>query len=140
MIVLFGLGITPLAHAQVKPEAVVANLYKAGEVKSVGEMSRRELKRFFSGEVVNKILKAAKQENGLNFDVLYNAQDTQIKSFKIGKAAGFTRTSVLLTVSFTNFKKKERFEFALGSYAEGWRITDITYTDGSSLTEILNSY
>ncbi len=102
-------------------------------------MSERELKRFFSDKIVNKILKAAKDENGLSFGVLYYAQDTQIKNFKAVKAVGVTRTSVTVPVSFTNFGEKERLEFTLGSYAEGWRITEISYTDGSTLTEILSS-
>ncbi len=81
--VLFGLA-NFAAHAQAKPETVVANLYKAGKVKSVSEMSRRELKRFFSSLNVNKILDAGKWGNGLNFDVVSSTQDTKIRDFKFG--------------------------------------------------------
>ena len=128
------------AQAQTNPESVVANLYKAAQTKNVAEMSKVELKKYFDQALANAIWKAANNEDGLNFDILYNAQDTQIKNFRISKATPQTSTVSNWSVNFTNFGKKERVNFKL-SFAKGtgWKISEITYKDDSTLTGILSS-
>ena len=73
------------ARAQAGPETVVANLYRAATAKSVAEMSKTQLRKYFGEGLADDIWKAARGEEGLGFDLLYHAQDTRIKNFRIGK-------------------------------------------------------
>ena len=136
MIILLGLEYHA-AYGQAKPESVVANLYKTEKAKGIAEMSETELRKYFDKKLANAIWKAARDEKGLGFNMLYNANTPLLRNFKIGKAVKEARTSATVTVSFTNFRIKERFEFAFCNYAKGWRINEIIYTDGTMLSEIL---
>ena len=127
------------ARAQAGPETVVANLYRAATAKSVAEMSKTQLRKYFDEELADDIWKAARSEEGLGFDLLYYAQDTRIKNFRIGKYEEGGRFWGWVTVSFTNFGERQKINFRVTSATggAGWRIADISYTDGSTLSEIL---
>lgn len=129
------------AQAQGAPETVVANLYQAAKAKNVAEMSKAGLRKYFDEELADGIWKAARSEEGLGFDILYYAQDTQIKNFQIGKYGKGGQFWGWVTVSFTNFGKREKIDFKLTSATggAGWKIADIKYADGSTLSGILSS-
>ncbi|HMJ07863.1 MAG TPA: hypothetical protein VK468_02590 [Pyrinomonadaceae bacterium] len=123
---------------QTSPEMVVRAVYSAAKKKSPAEMSKAELRKYFDADLAGAIWKTANSDGGLDFDLLYNAQDARIRNFRITKASPQTAAVSFWTISFTNFGKKESFTFELTKFgAKGWRIADITYTDGSKLVDIL---
>ena len=68
--------------------------------------------------------------------------DFEIKDFSISApeiTGGPSRTGIKarVTVNFKNFGKSTRVEYLLGRTADGWKISDIRYDDGSSLKKIL---
>jgi hypothetical protein len=127
------------AWAQAGPETVVANLSRAAAVKSVSEMSKTQLRKYFDEGLADDIWKAARGEEGLGFDLLHHAQDTRIRNFRVGKYEGGGRFWGWVTVSFTNFGERQKINFKVTSATggAGWRIADISYTDGSTLSQIL---
>jgi hypothetical protein len=128
------------ARTQTGPETVVANLYRAATAKSVAEMSKTRLRRYFAEGLADDIWKAARSEEGLGFDLLYHAQDTRIRNFRIGKYGEGGRFWGWVSASFTNFGERQKINFKLTSATggAGWRIADISYSDGSTLMEILS--
>ena len=58
------------ARAQAGPEIVVANLYRAATTKSVAEMSKTQLRKYFDEGLADDIWTAARSEEGLGFDLL----------------------------------------------------------------------
>lgn len=138
IVILFGVG-SVMSQARKNPETVVANLYKTAKAKDIAAMSKTELRKYFDKELADLIWKTANNDNGLNFDILYDAQDTQIKKFRIGEAENQSPSLATVDVSFTNFGEKKEIQFRLVSYgAEGWKITEIYYEQGM-LSKILSS-
>lgn len=137
IVILSWLG-NATAQARIEPETVVANLYKAAKTKEVAAMNKTELGKYFDKELTNLIWKTANSDNGFNFDILYDAQDTQIKNFRIGESEMQSPSLATVDVSFTNFGEKKEIQFLLVSYgAKGWKISEIYYEQGM-LSKILN--
>jgi hypothetical protein len=126
------------------PEAVVAQLYKQHKKATplFQTRSRALLDKFFDKQLADLLWKDAntsRSEVGpLNGDPLYNAQDMEIKNFTIGKAV-INNGTAQVTVSFTNFDRKEEIRFDLAASKTGWKVSDITYQDGTTLTGILKA-
>ena len=124
------------------PEAVVAELYKQHNKATplFQTRSRALLDKFFDKQLADLLWKdanTARDEVGpLNGDPLYNAQDMEIKDFKIGKAV-ISNGTAQVKVSFTNFDRKEEIRFDLGLSKTGWKVSNLTYLDGSTLVGIL---
>lgn len=127
---------------QPTPEVVVANLYKQHKKASpfFQTRSRAILDKYFDKQLADLLWKDAntKREDvgPLNGDPLYNAQDMEIKKFVIGKAA-ITGKAAKLKVSFVNFDRNEEILFDLVSTPAGWRVSNLTYADGTTLIGIL---
>lgn len=139
MMILYGLG-NLIVFAQTAPETVVANLYRAAKTKSIAGMSKTELRTYFDAELTTSIWKATHSEDGLDFDILYNAQDAGTRNFRIGESEIQSPSLATVDVSFDNFGKKEEIQFLMASYGkEGWKVTEIYYDQGM-LSEILSSY
>lgn len=109
-----------IVHAQLEARArnVVANLYKAAKTKDIADWNKAELKKYFDTELTNAISKVTHGENGIDFDILYNAQDTQIKNFRIGEGESQSPSLATVDVSFSNFGEKEGIQFLMVSYGE----------------------
>ena len=73
----------------------------------------------------------------LDFDPLYNAQDTGITRFQIGKPVMQGDTATVL-VSFRNFGQPNRIKFEMHHVNEGWKIKNVLYGDKSDLIKILS--
>ena len=100
-------------------------------------MSKTELGKYFDKELVDLIWKTANGDSGIDFDILYDAQDTKISNFRIGVSEIQSPSLRTVDVSFTNFGEKKEIEFALLSFgAEGWKIDEIYYDQGQ-LSDIL---
>src|ERR1051325_6470762 len=87
--------------------------------------SRAVLQKFFDKKLADllwKILTAKSDEVGpLDFDPLFNAQDTQISNFMISAAVGNDQDSTV-TVTFRNAGSAETIKFRLHHAEAGWRV------------------
>lgn len=158
LLVALFVGLSAIVSAQPAtktstPDAVVGDLYaarKAGRSPFFQTRSRALLDKYFTKEFADLIWKdvvAARGEVGaLGFDPLYNAQDTQVTAFKIGKPLyGEGNLKVAdVPVTFKNMNKAETILFRLEQNAgRAWKISDIQYPSNdaanSSLKGILSS-
>jgi hypothetical protein len=143
-----------LAHSKtVTPDVVVKNLYaahKAGSGPFSQTKSRALVDKYFTKDFADLIWKDAVTAQGevgaIGFDPLYNAQDTKITAFKIGKPMyGEGNLDVAdVPVTFSNMGKDETILFRLErSSQKVWKIGDIYYPSNpessSSLKDILSN-
>ena len=128
------------------PKDVVAQFYQAHGSKHDPLDETALLGRYFDSALLNLYLKDKREAKGevgrLDGDPLYNAQDMEIKDFSVSApemASGPSRTGTeaRVTVNFKNLGKPTRVIYMLDRTANGWRISDIRYDDGSSLKKIL---
>jgi hypothetical protein len=126
--------------AEPSAKDLVAQLYQAHRSKHDPLDETQLLGRYFDSALLKLYLKDKREAKGevgrLDGDPLYNAQDIQIKNLSISApemAGGETR----VTVHFKNIDKPTHVIYALSRTADGWRISDIRYDDGSSLKKIL---
>lgn len=124
------------------PKDLVAQLYQAHRSKHDPLDETALLGRYFDPALLKLYLRDKREAKGevgrLDGDPLYNAQDFEIKDFSVSApeiAGGEGR----VTVHFKNFGKPTRLVFVLSRTANGWKISDIRYDDGSSLKKILQS-
>lgn len=128
--------------SKASPETVVANLYKQHKKASplFQTRSRALVDKYFDKQLADLLWKDAtisREEVGaLNGDPLYNAQDTEIKNFSIGKASVKNGTAQV-KVSFMNFDRKEEIVFNLVSRKAGWKVSNLSYSDGTTLVGTL---
>jgi len=132
----------PTSGSRTAPDAVVAALYKQHKTSSpfFQTRSRALVNKYFDKPLADLIWKDAttsKEEVGaLDGDPLYNAQDTEIRKFLIGKPV-ISEGTAKIKVTFTNFNKKEEILFELVLKTTGWKVANITYGDGNSLMGLL---
>jgi hypothetical protein len=127
------------------PDSVIRELYrvhnngKGGVFEAKG---KKYIYRFFDQKLADLIWKDITETpegevGNLDFDPLYNAQDTGITNFQIGKpVVEGDHTTVL--VSFRNFGKRTRIKFEMHTGKEGGRIKNGIYSDKSDLIKILS--
>jgi hypothetical protein len=144
-------GITPLPKEKLGapvisfPETVVKELYRVhrnGYGHVFEKQGRKQQQKFFDRNLAALIWKDVSETpegelGNIDFDPLYNAQDTQIKNFRIG-AAAIKGDSATVPVTFLNFDQKVRIEFRLVNTKEGWKVSNILYGGGSDLVKILS--
>jgi hypothetical protein len=140
------------ARSAIMPDVVVKNLYAAQKADSspfFQTKSRALVDKYFMKDFADLIWKdsvAAQGEVGaIDFDPLYNAQDTEITAFKIGKPMyGEGNLDVAdVPVTFKNMGKDETILFRLERNSQKiWKIGDIYYPSNpessSSLKDILS--
>ncbi|PYI75097.1 MAG: hypothetical protein DMF04_11170 [Verrucomicrobia bacterium] len=122
------------APAPTSPAKIVTDLYSAHRGKPDPlqyPASRKLLGTYFDVGLLSLFLKDQSESQGevgkLDFDPLYAAQDFEIKDFSVRLIAAF----------FKNVGTREKIVFLLSDTAQGWRITDIKYSDGRTLKGIL---
>ncbi|MDQ3801665.1 MAG: YbjP/YqhG family protein [Acidobacteriota bacterium] len=134
------------AAQQNTPDALVRDLYKTHSRDSgaiLDGKSRKGIDKYFDKTLADffwKDLTTHRDEVGvLDFDPFYNAQDIEIKNLKVGepKIEG-DRATVIVT--FQNFDRKESLTYSLARRSGAWKISDIKYTDGSSLLGYFKDY
>ncbi len=133
---------SPAAAPTTAPDALVADLYKQHEAEKspfFQTKNRALVDKYFVKSLAAMIWKDAVSSKGevgaLEADPLYNAQDTEIKNFKVG-SADIEDKSATVPVTFDNFKEKENFIFSLVQENGNWKIADINYGDGLTLVKI----
>ncbi len=127
------------------PDSVVRELYivhKNGKGGVVEAKGKKYIYKLFDQKLADLIWKDITETpegevGNLDFDPLYNAQDTGITNFQIGKPVVEGDRSTVL-VSFRNFGQRTRIKFELHNGKEGWRINNVIYSDKSDLVKILS--
>lgn len=129
----------PATTYRLSPNALVADLYREHDRKDspfFQTKSRALLDKYFTRSLADMIWKDAVHSKGevgaLDGDPLYDAQDTEIKKFAIGKPA-YEGGQARVNVTFENFGKPQSFVFTLVNGRSGWRIDNIEYGEGRSL-------
>jgi len=126
--------------AEPSAKDLVAQLYQAHRSKHDPLDETQLLGSYFDAALLKLYLKDKREAKGevgrLDGDPLYNAQDTQISGFSVS-APETTGGETRVKVQFKNIGKPARVTFVLNRTADGWRISDIRYDDGSSLKKIL---
>jgi len=132
--------------------AVIANLYREFAWEAVistpesGELGlldqpRQVLQRYFTPEITELILRdrSTAEQTGevprLDFLPLWDSQDPAAVDLRI--TLGSSPNSVLVTFSRPNSASLVRISYRLSKLAVGWRISDIEYSGGHSLAEIV---
>lgn len=123
--------------ATVAPDVLVKNLYAAQKNPQTSPFfqakNRVLVDKYFTKELADLLWKDASGADGvgnLDFDPLYNAQDTRITAFKIGKPefGEGNREIAAVAVTFKNMGKAETILFRLEQNAANiWKIGDIYY-------------
>jgi hypothetical protein len=129
--------------AATSPATLVTDLYSAHSGKADPlqyPASKKLLGAYFETGLLSLFLKDQSESQGevgkLDFDPLYAAQDFEIKDFSVLLVAQ-RKDSAELAASFKNMGTSEKIVFLLSNTAQGWRITDIKYSDGRTLKGIL---
>lgn len=124
---------------KVSPDQVVKQLYDLHQKEKspfFQTKNRPLLDRFFDKTLADLIwndLNSDRDEVGvLDFDVLYNAQDAEIKKLSVGPAS-IEGEKAAVGVAFENYGRKENLTFSLTKRGDAWRISDIRYNGGDTL-------
>jgi hypothetical protein len=116
------------------PDAVVRELYRVhrnGYGHVFEKEGRKYQQKFFDKQLADLIWKDLTQTpegdvGNLDFDPLFNAQDTKITNFRIGApTVNGDRATVLVT--FNNFGKPNKLAFRMHKTSEGWKVENIFY-------------
>jgi Protein of unknown function (DUF3828) len=129
------------------PDRVIRELYrvhnngKGGVFEAKG---KKYIYKFFDQKLADLIWKDITETpegevGNLDFDPLFNAQDTGITSFQIGKPLMKGGEATVL-VSFRNFGQRTRVKFEMHKGREGWRIKNVIYGEKSDLVKILSPH
>ena len=124
------------------PENLVENLYKEHDNENspfFQDKNRELVDKYFAKIIADKIWKdsvASGEEIGaLDFDPLYDAQDTEIADFKIGTPA-ITGEKATVDVTFTNFGEPQTLKYMLVKENDSWKIEDIDYGESVTLSKV----
>jgi hypothetical protein len=130
------------------PDALVADLYKQHDAHKspfFQSKSRALVDKYFTRATADLIWKDATRKNQnevgvLDGDPLYDAQDTDIKNFKVA-AADIKNGKATVVVTFDNFGQKQTLKFLLVQEKGAWKINDIDYgADGTLVKWLRNEY
>lgn len=127
------------------PDSVIRQLYRIhndGRGHVFEAEGKKHIYRFFDLRLADLIWKSITETpegevGNLDFDPLYNAQDTQIKNFQIGKPVMKGDNATVL-VNFRNFVQRITIKFEMIKVKEGWKISNIIYGGDSDLKKILS--
>ena len=144
-------GITPLPKEKLEgpiisfPETVVKELYRVhrnGYGHVFEKQGRKLQQKFFDQKLAALIWKNLTQTpegevGNIDFDPLYNAQDTKITAFQVGQPQIKDDQATVL-VSFRNFRQATKLTFHLRNTKAGWKISNIDYGADSDLVKVLS--
>ena len=130
---------TPVSQSS--PEALVADLYKQKNSPFFQTKDHGLVNKYFSEPLAQLIWKDAVSSKGevgaLDFDPLYDAQDTDIKKFSLRKSKS-GKDAAEVIASFENMGSNIEIIYSLVLTKMGWRISNIKYTDGRNLVGLLS--
>src|SRR5215211_7149156 len=147
LLLILGSHFSPAQRAQPanSPDGVVRELYRVHNNGRGGVFEARGKKhiyKFFDQKLADLIWKDITETpegevGNLDFDPLYNAQDTRITNFQIGKPVVEGDEATVL-VNFRNFGQRTRLKFEMHNDQGRWRIKNVIYSDKSDLVKILS--
>jgi uncharacterized protein YceK len=123
--------------------ALVSRLYErhAGGDSPFFQTDREKARMYFEPAladlIVQDVIDSEGEAGAIDFDPLYDAQDTEIKDFAVHPAIQERGGGVRVVVTFQNFGAAERLTYRLVPVARQWRIADIEYKDARTLRGIL---
>jgi len=127
------------------PETVVQALYKAHDNQKSPFFQSKDrglVDKYFSKPLADLIWKDATTHTSdigaIDADPLYDAQDIEIKDFKIGTGE-ISGKKATVNVSFTNLGEPKTMKFAMSAGTDSWKIDDIIYSRGDSLLKLLKT-
>jgi len=128
------------------PDSVVRELYRVhnnGRGRIFDAKGKKNIYKFFDQSLADLIWKnitetSPDEVGNLDFDPLYNAQDTKITNFQVGRPVIEGDESTVL-VNFRNFGQRTTLKFEMHNGTEGWRIKNVIYGDKSDLVQILSA-
>ncbi|MGO8868263.1 MAG: DUF3828 domain-containing protein [Alphaproteobacteria bacterium] len=134
-------GAPAFSAAEASPEAFLKSIYDRyiGDAKKalgVPLDSERKIRRYFTPELAALIIKdqreAAKRKEPptLEGDPFVDAQEWQIAAVDIAVNHA-TADKALATVNFRNFDKPVTLRLELVQLKDGWKISDIRWSEGS---------
>jgi hypothetical protein len=140
------------AHATQKaqrvnsPDGVLRELYRVhndGRGGVFEAKGKKYIYKYFHQKLADLIWKNLTETpegevGNLDFDPLYNAQDTQITNFLIGKPV-VKGDEATVVVSFRNFGQRTSIKFEMINAQGAWRIRDVIYGDNSDLIKLLSA-
>ncbi len=125
------------------PEGLVEDLYNQNDNENspfFQNKNRELVNKFFVKNLADMIWKdsvEAKDDIGaLDFDPLFNAQDTEISDFKVGKAE-INAEKATIIVTFLNFDEVQTIKYILAKENGAWKIEDINFGN-DTLVKIYN--
>lgn len=129
----------------ISPDSVVRELYRVhnnGRGHVFDAKGKKNIYKFFDQKLADLIWKEISgtpegEVGNLDFDPLYNAQDTGITKFVVGKPS-VQGDAATVVVSFRNFGKPTTIKFEMHKGEEGWRIANVNYGNDSDLIKILS--
>jgi hypothetical protein len=146
---LNSIGFAQSETETIAPDVLVKNLYaarKAGSSPFFQTKNRAVVDKYFTKDFADLIWGDTVRANGevgaFDFDPLYNAQDTKITTFRIGKPEyGEGNLNVAdVPVTFKNMGKGETVLFRLAQDTrKNWKISDIYYPSNSESSASLKS-
>ncbi|MEZ5426984.1 MAG: DUF3828 domain-containing protein [Pyrinomonadaceae bacterium] len=123
------------------PEELVETLYQQHDSENspfFQDKNRALVDKFFTRSTADIIWKDAIDSKGeigaLGADPLYDAQDTDIKNFKIAPGGDVEGDKATVTVTFENFGQKKTIKFLLIKENDRWKISDIDYGEYTLLS------
>ena len=127
------------------PDSVIRELYRVhnnGKGHVFEAKGKKYIYKFFDQRLADLIWKDITETpegevGNLDFDPLYNAQDTGITNFQIGKPVAEGDKSTVL-VRFRNFGQRTSIKFETQNGREGWKIKNVIYSDKADLIKILS--
>ena len=128
------------------PDSVVRELYRVhnnGRGHVFDAKGKRYIYKFFDQKLADLLWKNITETpegevGNLDFDPLYNAQDTGITKFLINKPV-VNGDGATVLVSFRNFGQLTKITFELHKSEAGWKIGNIVYGNDSDLIKILSA-
>ena len=128
------------------PDGVLRELYRVHNDGRGGVFEARGKKyiyKYFDQKLADLIWKNITETpegevGNLDFDPLYNAQDTQITNFVVGKPVVKGAEATVL-VTFRNFGQRTSIKFEMVNVQGAWRIRDVIYGDNTDLIKLLSA-
>jgi len=128
------------------PDGVVRDLYRIhndGRGGVFEAKGKKYIYKFFAQKLADLIWKDISETpegevGNLDFDPLYNAQDTKITNFVISKPV-IAGDETTVGVSFRNFGQRTTIKFAMVNGKDGWKISNVVYGGDSDLIKLLSA-
>ncbi|HXQ71606.1 MAG TPA: hypothetical protein VN844_14015 [Pyrinomonadaceae bacterium] len=127
------------------PDSVVRDLYRIhndGRGHVFEAKGKKYIYKFFDQKLADLIWKDITETpegevGNLDFDPLYNAQDTKITNFLIGKPV-VTGGETTVVASFRNFGQRTTIKFEMVNGKDGWKIKNVVYGGDTDLIKLLS--